>query len=141
MNLTYINVTFTGKVLRWKLYLQDKNFNLYHIPGKEEHRRSVKVMREQHTSTINISGTGDSCTRYNNGTAFGGLRTIEEGHWGLDICRRRLGEEQPKRGERGFTDRMIKEFIRQCPACQVMNRMRVQIKTHRFTKARLFITN
>ena len=25
MNLTYINVTFTGKVLRWKLYLQDNN--------------------------------------------------------------------------------------------------------------------
>ena len=30
---------------------------------------------------------------------------------------------------------MIKEFIRQCPACQVMNRMRLQIKTHRFTCA------
>ena len=33
-NLTYINVAFTGKVLRWKLYLQD----LYHVPGKEEHQ-------------------------------------------------------------------------------------------------------
>ena len=32
-NLTYINVTFTGKVLRWKLYLQDKDFDLYHVPG------------------------------------------------------------------------------------------------------------
>ena len=30
---------------------------------------------------------------------------------------------------------MIKEFVRQCPACQVMNRVRVQIKTHRFTCA------
>ena len=29
MNLTYINVTFTGKVLRWKMYLQGKGFNLY----------------------------------------------------------------------------------------------------------------
>jgi hypothetical protein len=26
MNLRYINVTFTGKVLRWKIYLQDKDF-------------------------------------------------------------------------------------------------------------------
>ena len=57
------------------------------------------------------------------------------GNWGLDICRRRLGEEQPRRGERGITDRMIKEFILQCPACQVINRMRLQIKTHRFTCA------
>ena len=38
MNLTYINVTFTGKVLRWKFYLQDKDFDLYHVPGKEEHQ-------------------------------------------------------------------------------------------------------
>jgi hypothetical protein len=37
-DLTYINVTFTGKVLRWKLYLQDKDFDLYHISGKEEHQ-------------------------------------------------------------------------------------------------------
>ena len=38
MNLTYINVTFTGKVLRWKMYLQDKDFDLYHVSGTEEHQ-------------------------------------------------------------------------------------------------------
>ena len=29
MNLTYINVTFTGKVLRWKMHLHDKDFALF----------------------------------------------------------------------------------------------------------------
>ncbi len=38
MNLTYINVTFTGKVLRWKMYLQDKDFSLYHVSGTQEHQ-------------------------------------------------------------------------------------------------------
>jgi len=38
MNLTYNNVTFTGKVLRWKMYLQDKDFDLFHAAGKEEHQ-------------------------------------------------------------------------------------------------------
>ena len=37
-NLTYLNVTLTGKVLRWKLYLQDKGFYLCHVPGKEVHQ-------------------------------------------------------------------------------------------------------
>ena len=37
-NLTYLNVTLTGKVLRWKLYLQDKDFYLRHVPGKEVHQ-------------------------------------------------------------------------------------------------------
>ena len=30
---------------------------------------------------------------------------------------------------------MISEFIRQCPACQIMNRLRLPIKTHPFTCA------
>ena len=38
MNLTDINVTFTGKVLRWKLYLQDKRFDLFNVACKEEHQ-------------------------------------------------------------------------------------------------------
>ena len=38
MNLTYINVTFTGRVLRWKMYLQDKDFALFHVSGTEEHQ-------------------------------------------------------------------------------------------------------
>jgi len=38
MNLTYINVTFTSNALRWKLYLQDKEFDLYHLSGTEEHQ-------------------------------------------------------------------------------------------------------
>ena len=37
-NLTYLNITLTGKVLRWKLYLQVKDFYLCHVPGKEVHQ-------------------------------------------------------------------------------------------------------
>ena len=59
------------------------------------------------------------------------------GHWGLDICIQRLREASLRQGERGITDRMISKFIRQCPACQVMSRMRLQIHLtcHRFTCA------
>ncbi len=39
MNLTYLNITLTGKVLRWKLYLQDKDFHLCQVPRKEVHKR------------------------------------------------------------------------------------------------------
>jgi hypothetical protein len=53
------------------------------------------------------------------------------GHWGLDICKRRIREQHRLQGERDITDRMISEFIQQYPACQVMNRMKVQIKAHR----------
>ena len=135
-NLTYINVTFTGKVLRWKLYLQDKDFDLYHVPGKEEHQFVPDAL-----SRLCVNNIPPPPTLVEQSIVALVTKRLKKvhnskvGHWGLDICRRRLSEEHPRRGERGVTDRMIKEFIRQCPACQVMNRMRLQIKTHRFTCA------
>ena len=145
MNFAYINVTFTGKVLRWKIYLQDKDFDLYHVPGKEEHQfvpdalsrlcannvppppilaeQTIVALVPMMVLPVEVSAR---------------LKKVHNslvGHWGLDICWRRLDQEQPRRGERGITDRMIKEFIRQCPTCQVMNHIRVQIKTHRFSCA------
>ena len=46
--------------------------------------------------------------------------------------RRRKRRQEP---EAKIPDRMISEFIRQCPACQLTNRLRIPIKTHPFTCA------
>ena len=37
--------------------------------------------------------------------------------------------------EETIPDRMINEFLRQCPYCQITNRLRIPIKAHRFTCA------
>jgi len=52
-------------------------------------------------------------------------------HWGLIICKKLLRDK----GHGGISNREIREFIRQCPTCQVMNRMKVPIKTQPFTCA------
>jgi hypothetical protein len=52
MNLTYLNVTLTGKVLRWKLYLQDKDFHLCHVPGKEVHQHIPDALSPKHINPI-----------------------------------------------------------------------------------------
>ena len=44
-NLTYINKTPKGKVLRWKLFLQGFDFLLYHIPGKEIHQNIPDALK------------------------------------------------------------------------------------------------
>jgi len=46
------------------------------------------------------------------------------GHWGHALTKRRLNDFS-------VTDRMITEFIQQCPCCQVMSRLHIQIKIHR----------
>jgi hypothetical protein len=33
-NLTYINTVLAGKVLRWKVYFQDKKFDFTYVKGK-----------------------------------------------------------------------------------------------------------
>ena len=121
MNLTYINVTFTGKVLRWKLYLQDKDFDLCHVPGKEEHQFVPDALSRLCVNNMPPPPTVAS--------------HMIVGDWELGICKRRIREQRNRQGGRDITDRMISEFIRQCPACQVMNRMKLQIKAHRFTCA------
>jgi transposase InsO family protein len=56
------------------------------------------------------------------------VHNSSKGHWGQRLTRKRLNDPL-------ITDRMISQFIRQCPCCQVMSRIHLQIKTHPFTCA------
>ena len=62
--------------------------------------------------------------------AIAGVHNSEVGHHGLQMCKKRL-----KAKGFNFTDRMITQFIRQCPCCQVMNRLRIPLRRHPFTCA------
>ena len=77
MNLTYLNVILTGKVLRWKLYLQDKDFYLCHAPGKEVHQQIPDALSQlcennmppKHTAAVgqlaSLQLVTDKSLRYN----------------------------------------------------------------------------
>ena len=143
-NLTYINVTLTGKVLRWKLYLQDKDFHLMHVPGKEVHQfvpdalfrlcennMPPKVLARGVSSAMLLAALEPSFhipSKIFN--VISEVHNTKVGHHGLHMCKKRLKDKGHV-----ITDRMITQFIRQCPCCQVMNRLRIPIKTHPFTCA------
>ena len=63
------------------------------------------------------------------------------GHVGLKLCKRRfkmIRKQRIKAGlppEDAIPDRMINEFLRQCPYCQITNRLQLPIKAHQFTCA------
>ncbi len=63
------------------------------------------------------------------------------GHVGLKLCKRHFRKINKQRvqnnlePEEQIPDRMINEFLRQCPYCQITNRLRIPIKAHRFTCA------
>ena len=141
MNLTYLNVTLTGKVLRWKLYLQDKDFHLCHVPGKEVHQGvpdALSRLCENHMP----NGKEAKVEKIATLSALQPIQKIPDDvyakiaavhnssvdHWGQAKCKSILNDPT-------VSDRMISTFIRQCPCCQVMDLLRIQIKTHRFTCA------
>ena len=142
-NLTYLNVTLTGKVLRWKLYLQDKDFYLCHVPGKEVHQgvpdalsrlcenmmpaRQDKVEHQQRAVTLSALQPRQAIPE-EKFRRIAKVHNSSVGHWSHALTKRRLNDLS-------VTDRMITEFIRQCPCCQVMSRLHIQIKTHLFTCA------
>ena len=132
LNLTYINTILTGKVLRWKLYLQDKNCT--YVQGKSKRQfvpdaltrlcennmppQQIAAMLASLAPSIRIpSAIFKQIEEVHNSTV---------GHWGLLICKKRLTNK-------AISDRMITQFIRQCPCCQVMSRLKIPIRKHPFT--------
>jgi len=144
MNLTYLNVTLTGKVQRWKLYLHDKDFHLCHVPRKEVHqfvpdalsrlcdnhmpaKESEKPPHSRHQAFL---ASIEPKHRIPD-TAFKQIANVHNsmvGHWGLQKCRERLNDTT-------IIDRTITQRIRQCTCCQVMSRQKILIKTHPLTCA------
>jgi len=63
------------------------------------------------------------------------------GHVGLKLCKRRfrmINKQRVKNNlepEEQIPDRMINEFLRQCPYCHITNRLRIPINAHKFTCA------
>ena len=130
-NLTYINVTLTGKVLRWKLYLQDKDFHLMHVPGKEVHQfvpDALSRLCENNMPPKALAREVSSAMKpsfHIPSKIFNVLSEVHStkvGHHGRHMCKKRLKDKG-----HAITDRMITQFTRQCPCCQVMNRLRIPI--------------
>ena len=125
MNLTYINVTFTGKVLRWKMYLQDKDFAIFHVAGKEEHQFVPDALSRLCVNHIppppNLADKSivalrpvmnlpqDVCDR------IADIHNSLRGHVELKLCKHRFKEIREQRIKDGLApedaipDRMIKD--------------------------------
>ena len=133
------------------MYLQDKDFNLCHVAGKEEHQFVPDALSRLCVNNVPPPPTladkmivalrpvmdlpqdvYDTLTDVHNS-----LR----GHVGVKLFRRRLEKSRKQHIKMDLEpadtipDRMIKKFFRQCPYCQITNRLRIPIKAHRFTCA------
>ena len=119
MNLTWFNITLTVKVLRWKRYLQDKDFHLCHIARKEIHQGvpdALSRLCENHMppkqgqetrkeKTANLSAL--QLKQHLTNEVYDKIASVHNssvGHRGQAKCRLKLDDPS-------VTDRMISTFI------------------------------
>ncbi len=133
-NLTFIKDSGSEKVRRWKLYIQDYNFDIEHIKGEENivadalSRLIISPNDEQHLLNL----TQESVIPQNIYRAIGKCHNSTVGHHGI---RRTLDKLRTTGFTTKYLPEYVKLFVRRCPACQKMSQIKPVIETIPFTNA------
>lgn len=142
MNLTYINLGTSQKVQRWKLALQEFDFDIEHVAGKLNVVADAFSRLVVNNQPTRISS--DVVESISNIEVFP-IRIPEEqyrligrhhnstvGHFGVDktISMLQSSEQSWK-----YMRKHVRQFIQQCPVCQKLREHHHEIKTHPFTTA------
>jgi transposase InsO family protein len=151
-NLTYLNVESSPKVKRWKIALQDFNFKIEHVAGKDNPIADafsrlcvlwepslsdsdyICFLAEQELDmcATQTSPPGETRIPDEHYSQISKVHNAAVGHMGVNVTLDRLRKEKviwPKMRKH------ISQFIRQCPACQKMNERKLVHKTEPYTTA------
>ena len=117
-NLTYINLENTGKVRRWKMELQEYDFNIEHIVGPSNFVADYlsRLFGDSKPPTEHVATTWEEINipsdKYD---LISKEHNSREWHWGVDKTILRLQKHNYS------WDNMllhVQRFIKQCPCCQ-----------------------
>ena len=144
-NLVYLNTKGSQKVERWKMAMQEYDFDIEHVPGVENEIADafsrLCVMwtqehddHESHTNMLNLL-LEESMLEHTSSEHLEAIQSCHNanvGHGGIERTLRKLDLKGVQwKGRR----RAVREFIRQCPCCQKMSFLRTPIRSNPFTLA------
>jgi hypothetical protein len=137
MNLTYINTSGSPKVIRWKLAIQDFNFELDHIQGVKN------VVADAMSRLCNLNAFDDvpdhneldtfSIPRDKYDLINSAVHNELAGHHGVE---RTLAKLLVQKHDWLYMREHIKWFIKHCPLCQKLSYENILAKTQPFTVSR-----
>jgi hypothetical protein len=132
-NLTFIKDSGSEKVRRWKLYIQEYNFNIEHIKGEENIVADAMTrLIECHDAEHLLNITQESPIPNNIYSAIGRCHNSTVGHHGV---KRTLEKLKTMKFKTKYLPEYVKLFVRRCPACQKMSQIKPVIETIPFTTA------
>jgi hypothetical protein len=132
-NLTYIYSSGSAKVLRWKLAIQEYDFEIQHIPGDKNMVADCfsRLCTLPPPDKLNVMIDEFKIpTQYYK--LLGKVHNSHVGHHGLERTLQKLLEISPPWQ---YMREHARKFIKSCPCCQKMSYIRIPIHTHPFTTA------
>ena len=150
-NLIYINDTASPKVVRWKLAIQEYDFDIEHIAGKNNpvadglSRFCQFPTREEEEQDLSIDMTeyvmgiiDEFEIPHDMYKVIARCHKSIVGHHGVQRTFTKVTEYLKTNRNKepwAYMREHIRMFIKRCPCCQKMSRLKVPIHTHPFTTA------
>jgi hypothetical protein len=130
-NLTYVNDPPSPKVRRWKITLQEYDFSIEHIPGKDNIAADAfsRLLPISAEVLCILKGNKIPQDKYK---LLSSVHNTVVGHHGVE---RMITKLRTQRLEWKEMREQARTFIDNCPCCQKMSNIRVSIKTHPFKLA------
>ena len=136
-NLTYINYGNSAKIIRWKLHIQEFDFDVEHIAGKENEVADAFSRMIESKQSAQDEELEPHVLHFFEELKIPSERFIEiskihntgEGHFGVDKTLQKLRSRNlfwPYQREH------VRAFIKKCPLCQKMSMLKTPIHTHPF---------
>jgi hypothetical protein len=132
-NLTFINTNGSPKVIRWKVAIQEYDFEIEHIPGHTNIAADYfsRLCSSNDTEVLNAIIDDFKIPREHY-KKLGKVHNSTVGHHGLERTMNKLLEIYPAWP---YMREHIRKFIKCCPCCQKMSYIKIPIHTHPFTTA------
>jgi transposase InsO family protein len=131
-NLTYLNNESNPKVKRWKIAIQEYDFDIEYIPGDKN------VVADGFSRLLPITDEEVVCMMHEftlNQRIYMMISKVHNsiaGHHGVERTLKKLNDQN---NTWEYMREHVKRFIKQCPCCQKMSHIKIQIHTHPFTTA------
>jgi len=135
-NLTYLNLAGSDKVMRWKLLIQQYNFDIEHIPGKDnivaDCMSRLCPLDKDEKDPDYVCLTMDFQIPRDKYKLIAQVHNTTVGHHGVErTYNKLLALHEPWQ----YMREHVRRYIRRCPCCQKMSVLKVPIVTRSFSNS------
>lgn len=139
-NLTYINFGNSAKIMRWKLMIQEYDFDIEHVAGEDNVvadalSRLMAMPKDQEVLHLLAHVNVLTNVPKEKHAILAEIHNTNVGHFGITATLKRLLEAGHSLDKWPQMKEHVNAFIKKCPCCQKMSALKQPIHHHPFVLA------